>query len=474
MQPTPVAIACQGGGAHTAFTAGALSVLLDAEATGPIAASPPFRITALSGTSGGAVCAALAWTELLMRKDRPSNGGPSRLEGFWTDGYPDGNAALPYLDAWLQDMTGFLHEGRLPGLRSFDRLRTDLGLSLLTSDFPGELSPLRRGMEARPYYFYQMFGLLDSLTPPLIRDGFERTQAMIAALPADGGPAAWLRNFLQDWLSLSPLARGGLLRRELDAQDAFRTLLQRYLSADDLARLRRHVSADGRSCPELLLGAVDVLRVQPDGGSCAERTRALLTDICSVAGEAANDDDADPAALSNFRVFRGAADLDHLVDAVLASAAMPNLMRAVALDGSVFWDGLFSANPPLIDLPHVHSRHPFAPHPDNPAEIWVIMINPLNRDEEPRSLREIEDRRNELAGNISFLQEVRAVRRLDQKRVKATGQPPLVFRVMAMDEALSGELDYASKLDRRREQIERLMAEGRRSAAAFLDTWRRS
>lgn len=474
MQPTPIAIACQGGGAHTAFTAGALSVLLDAEATGPAAASPPFRITALSGTSGGAVCAALAWTELLLRKDGAGGDGANRLQRFWTDGYPDGNAALPYLDAWLQDMADFLHQGRLPGLRSFDRLRTDLGLSLLTSDFPGELSPLRKGLEARPYYFYQMFGLLDGLTPPLVREGFERTRAMLAALPADAGPMAWLRNFLQDWLSLSPLARGGLLRRELDAQEAFRTLLQRYLTGDDLARLRRHITADGRSCPELLLGAVDVLRVQPDGGSCAERTRALLADICSVAGEAANDDDADPAALSNFRVFHGAADLDHLVDAVLASAAMPNLMRAVALDGSVFWDGLFSANPPIIDLPHVHSRRSFEPHPDNPAEIWVIMINPLNRDAEPRTSQEIEDRRNELAGNISFLQEVRAVRRLDQKRVKATGRPPLVFRFLAMDEALSGELDYASKLDRRREQIERLMAEGRRSATAFLDRWQQS
>src|ERR687888_237400 len=53
-----VAIACQGGGSHAAFTAGVLSRLLE----------PPFaeryELVALSGTSGGAMCAALAWAGL--------------------------------------------------------------------------------------------------------------------------------------------------------------------------------------------------------------------------------------------------------------------------------------------------------------------------------------------------------------------------------------------------------------------------
>src|SRR4051794_4812184 len=47
-----VAIACQGGGSHTAFTGGALQRLLG---------EGQYRIVALSGTSGGAVCALLAW-----------------------------------------------------------------------------------------------------------------------------------------------------------------------------------------------------------------------------------------------------------------------------------------------------------------------------------------------------------------------------------------------------------------------------
>jgi NTE family protein len=54
-----VAIACQGGGSHTAFTAGVLKRLLRAQE------SKRHEVVGLSGTSGGAVCALLAWHNLL-------------------------------------------------------------------------------------------------------------------------------------------------------------------------------------------------------------------------------------------------------------------------------------------------------------------------------------------------------------------------------------------------------------------------
>src|SRR5215211_3321741 len=72
-QMSTVAIACQGGGSHTAFTGGVLQRLL---------ADENHRIVALSGTSGGAVCALLAWYGLLT-------GGAAEagrlLERFWED-----------------------------------------------------------------------------------------------------------------------------------------------------------------------------------------------------------------------------------------------------------------------------------------------------------------------------------------------------------------------------------------------------
>jgi NTE family protein len=48
-----VAIACQGGGSHTAFTAGVLKKLLKEKVEG----EHNYEVVALSGTSGGAICA---------------------------------------------------------------------------------------------------------------------------------------------------------------------------------------------------------------------------------------------------------------------------------------------------------------------------------------------------------------------------------------------------------------------------------
>lgn len=65
-----VAIACQGGGSHAAFTAGVLAELLSP------AHRDRFEPLAFSGTSGGAVCAALAWAGLL-------GGGQTTRSSAW-------------------------------------------------------------------------------------------------------------------------------------------------------------------------------------------------------------------------------------------------------------------------------------------------------------------------------------------------------------------------------------------------------
>jgi NTE family protein len=71
-----VAIACQGGGSHTAFTAGVLKRLPGADELSG------YEVVGLSGTSGGAVCALLAWYALLD-EDRARAG--QLLEQFWID-----------------------------------------------------------------------------------------------------------------------------------------------------------------------------------------------------------------------------------------------------------------------------------------------------------------------------------------------------------------------------------------------------
>jgi NTE family protein len=71
---TKIAIACQGGGAETAFTAGALQALFEA------GIDKEFEIVSIGGTSGGAVCASLVWYAL-QNGDKPVWKG---LLDFWT------------------------------------------------------------------------------------------------------------------------------------------------------------------------------------------------------------------------------------------------------------------------------------------------------------------------------------------------------------------------------------------------------
>src|SRR4051812_10302227 len=79
MKGKRIAIACQGGGSQCAFVAGALSTLL---ADG---VQHRAQIVGLSGTSGGALTAALAWVGLL---EEARGGGPpiqDRIIGCWKD-----------------------------------------------------------------------------------------------------------------------------------------------------------------------------------------------------------------------------------------------------------------------------------------------------------------------------------------------------------------------------------------------------
>ncbi|MDO5682351.1 MAG: hypothetical protein Q4G46_05945 [Propionibacteriaceae bacterium] len=70
-----VAIACQGGGSHTAFTAGVLSRYMESDVLSD------YEIVGLSGSSGAAVCALVAWSTLV--RDRPERAS-ALLERFWS------------------------------------------------------------------------------------------------------------------------------------------------------------------------------------------------------------------------------------------------------------------------------------------------------------------------------------------------------------------------------------------------------
>jgi NTE family protein len=86
-------------------------------------------------------------------------------------------------------------------------------------------------------------------------------------------------------------------------------------------------------------------------------------------------------------------------DAVMASACLPTLFHAVEIDGQAYWDGGYAVNPALTPL--IQS----CTEPD----LVVVQINPLQREEMPRTARGILDRINELTFNASLLTQMRAI-----------------------------------------------------------------
>lgn len=105
-----IAIACQGGGSHTAFTAGVLGRLLRSEEL------RRSQVVGLSGTSGGAVCALLAWHHL-SRGD--GAGAAVALEAFWRDN----SATAPHeqiVNSWVLWASNLQNIVTVPAVSPYD------------------------------------------------------------------------------------------------------------------------------------------------------------------------------------------------------------------------------------------------------------------------------------------------------------------------------------------------------------------
>jgi len=148
---------------------------------------------------------------------------------------------------------------------------------------------------------------------------------------------------------------------------------------------------------------------------------------------------------------------------VVASCAVPPLFRAVEARSRLWWDGLYAHNPPVKALLEL---------PEKPDEIWVIRLNPRERAEEPRTTEAIEDRRNELAGNLPLDQEEAKIALVNRLLAKAPslGEPPLRYRPITVREVVMPPRDrpYYTKLDRSPAFLRELREEGEAEAPRFF------
>ena len=97
------------------------------------------------------------------------------------------------------------------------------------------------------------------------------------------------------------------------------------------------------------------------------------------------------------RIFRNP---ELSVDVVLASACLPQMHQAIEIGGTPYWDGGFSANPPLLDL--VEAGHV--------RDVVLVQINPLRAERAPRTPREIRNRIAEIAFGRPLAEELERLR----------------------------------------------------------------
>jgi len=149
-------------------------------------------------------------------------------------------------------------------------------------------------------------------------------------------------------------------------------------------------------------------------------------------------------------------------DAVMASAALPFLFRAVEIDGVPYWDGGYAANPAILPLASATPG----------VDVLVVQINPLERHGTPSSSQQIVDRISEITFNASLSAELKMVALIHQLIQDGRLKPGPDYRPVNLHRiVLNGgsRLTPASRLNNDYHFFEMLHRAGRRAARRFLD-----
>jgi len=165
------------------------------------------------------------------------------------------------------------------------------------------------------------------------------------------------------------------------------------------------------------------------------------------------------------RVFSG----DEITpDAILASACLPTLFQAVEIPDAetgvmeAYWDGGYSGNPALFPLFD----------PALPDDIVVVSINPLRREELPRSSQDILDRVNEISFNSSLLREFRAINfvkeLIAEGKVTRGAMKDVLMHIVA-DDDLMNRIGATTKLIASPVLLWELREAGREACDTFLN-----
>lgn len=87
------------------------------------------------------------------------------------------------------------------------------------------------------------------------------------------------------------------------------------------------------------------------------------------------------------------------LDVLLASACLPAIHRAIEIDGEAYWDGGFTANPPIFPLLHQCKA----------KDIVVVLLHTNPRPGVPTTTSEISERLTEIGFSSSLFTELQAI-----------------------------------------------------------------
>jgi len=176
-----------------------------------------------------------------------------------------------------------------------------------------------------------------------------------------------------------------------------------------------------------------------------------------------------PLYIAATRVSNGAARLfgnDEIdLDAIMASACLPDLFAAVEIDGEDYWDGGFSANPALEPL--IFEGH-------GATDLLIVQITPFAVDDVSSTLTGVMGRMSDIGFNACLLRDLKALTQVQAIARDAHSRDPGMqalaatnLHMMAAAPALS-QRGGASKIDTRWSRIEELRELGRATAEAWL------
>jgi NTE family protein len=163
----------------------------------------------------------------------------------------------------------------------------------------------------------------------------------------------------------------------------------------------------------------------------------------------------------SLRLFR---EHEVSVDAVLASSCLPQLHHAVRIDGEAYWDGGFTANPPLRQLVEESTTD----------DVLLVQLTPREREGVPHSPGEISRRVAEINFAHALRHELDALAAMaalcDDAGMSDAGLCGRLRRLrlhrIAAEDAVEGLLD-ASPIKTDRPLIRRLRGAGQAAAAGW-------